>query len=350
MPIDGQHSASPHIATASLSRMANTPTDTHQSTVTGPFFVVMNGRSGHGDTDANCERIKTVLDAAGRSHEFLLVEPSQLQAAAARAVQLALDCGGVVVAAGGDGTINTVAHAVLGSGVPFAVLPQGTFNYFGRANDIPEDPTAAAQVLVEGALKPVQVGRLNDRIFLVNASFGLYPKLLETREADKARFGRWRFVALASAFFTLLRPHRQWDLTMEVEGKQLRVRTLALVAGNNPLQLERVGIEPAHRAALDRGQLVATVLRPIGAMGMLGLILRGAVGRLGTAEQVQSFGFRALSVSPRWLKNIKVGIDGEVCRMRAPLKFSVASEPLWLLTPSPAVDDATIAPVAEATA
>lgn len=308
-------------------------TDLQQRARSGPFFVVLNGRSGHSDTDAMCARIKAVLDAAGRAHEFLIVEPAKLQAAAANAVQLALKRGGIVVAAGGDGTINTVASAVLGKDVPFGVLPQGTFNYFGRAHRIPEDPAAAAQLLIDGELTPVQVGRINDRIFLVNASLGLYPRVLQVREVDKARFGRWRLVAIASALSTLLRPHPQLELTIEAEGKQRSLRTLALFAGNNALQLERIGIEAEHRAALDRGELVGTILRPINRLGMLGLLLRGALGRLGDAEQVQSFGFRGLVVTPRRRRTIKVGIDGEVCRMRAPLQFRVAREPLWLLAP-----------------
>ena len=315
-------------------------TDLHKRARSGPFFVVLNGRSGHSDTDAMCARVKSVLDAAGRAHEFLIVEPAKLQATAAKAVQLALKRGGTVVAAGGDGTINTVASAVLGNAVPFGVLPQGTFNYFGRAHGIPEDPAAAAQVLVEGELKPVQVGRINDRIFLVNASLGLYPRVLQVREVDKARFGRWRVVAIASALSTLLRPHPLLELTIETEGEKRTLRTLALFAGNNPLQLERIGIEAEHRAALDRGELVGTMLRPINRLGMLGLLLRGALGRLGDAGQVQSFGFRALTVTPRSPRRIKVGLDGEVCRMQAPLRFSVAADPLWLLTPARRPDKA----------
>ena len=327
--------------------MTDTVTDLQQRARTGPFLVVLNGRSGHSDTDATCARIKAVFDAAGRVHEFLIVEPRQLQAAATKAVQLALKRGGIVVAAGGDGTINTVAATVLGSGVPFGILPQGTFNYFGRAHLIPQDAAAAAQVLIDGELTSVQVGRINERIFLVNASLGLYPKLLQVREMDKARFGRWRLVAMASALSTLLRPQRHLDLIIEAEGQQRLIRTLALIAGNNPLQLERIGIEAEHRAALDRGELVGTTLLPISRLGMLGLMLRGALGRLGEAEQVQSFGFRALTVTPRSRRRIKVGIDGEVCRMRPPLKFSVATERLWLLTPrqEPAQETPVAGPV-----
>ena len=327
--------------------MTDTVTDLQQRARTGPFLVVLNGRSGHSDTDATCARIKAVFDAAGRVHEFLIVEPQQLQAAATKAVQLALKRGGIVVAAGGDGTINTVAATVLGSGVPFGILPQGTFNYFGRAHLIPQDAAAAAQVLIDGELTSVQVGRINERIFLVNASLGLYPKLLQVREMDKARFGRWRLVAMASALSTLLRPQQHLDLIIEAEGQQRLIRTLALIAGNNPLQLERIGIEAEHRAALDRGELVGTTLLPISRLGMLGLLLRGALGRLGEAEQVQSFGFRALTVTPRSRRRIKVGIDGEVCRMRPPLKFSVATERLWLLTPrqEPAQETPVAGPV-----
>lgn len=313
--------------------MTDSLTDLQQHARSGPILVVVNGRSGHSDTDAMCAQIKAVLDAVGRTHEFLIVEPAKLAATATRAVQSALKQGGIVVAAGGDGTINTVASAVLGSGVPFGILPQGTFNYFGRAHNIPEDPAAAAQVLVDGELTPVQVGRVNERIFLVNASLGLYPKVLQVREVDKARFGRWRVVAITSALLTLLRPQQHLELTIEAEGQQKSIRSLGLFAGNNRLQLERIGIEAEYRAALDRGELVGTTLRPIGRLVMLGLLLRGALGRLGEAEQVESFGFRALTVTPRSRRPIQVGIDGEVCRMRAPLRFSVSAQPLWLLTP-----------------
>jgi hypothetical protein len=91
-----------------------------------------------------------------------------------------------VVAAGGDGTINTVAHEAVRQGCLFGVLPQGTFNYFGRTHGIPEDLAEAVRALLRARVTPVQVGMVNDRIFLVNASVGLYPQLLEAREHDKA--------------------------------------------------------------------------------------------------------------------------------------------------------------------
>jgi len=300
----------------------------------GPIFIVGNGRSGHGDTDKFIEVTTAVLETSGRPFEFMMVEPKQLGATARTAVKRARAEGATVVAAGGDGTINTVANEVLGSGVNFGVLPQGTFNYFGREHGIPETSEAAAAVLLDGVLKSVQVGRVNGRVFLVNASLGLYPQLLEDRETYKERFGRSRMVAMISALYTLLRRHRQLTLNFESDNVGTSTRTLALFVGNNRLQLDRIGIEEAQSGALASGALVATVLRPISTVGMLGVILRGAIGQLGAAENVQSFVFTSLEVVPRRRRRIKVGTDGEVAWMRTPLTFDVPSERLSLLVPA----------------
>ncbi len=316
--------------------MKNNLSAARQNSRTGTIFIVGNGRSGHGDTDKFIQLTSAVLAAAGRHFEFMMVEPSQLEATARAAVQRAQVEGAVVVAAGGDGTINTVANAVLGAGVPFGVLPQGTFNYFGREHSLPETSEAAAAVLANGVLKEVQVGRVNGRAFLVNASVGLYPQLLEDRETHKKRFGRWRVVAMVSAFYTLLRRHRQLTLNIQSENSQANLRTLTLFVGNNRLQLERIGIEEAQTGALTRGALVGTVLKPISTVGMLGIIARGAIGQLGAAENVESFVFRSLDVAPKRHRRIKVGTDGEVQWMRTPLKFEVPKDRLWLLTPAPA--------------
>lgn len=155
------------------------------------------------------------------------------------------------MAAGGNGTLNAVARAVLGSGVPFGILPQGTFNFFGRAHGIPQDAHAATRCLFDARIEPVQVGLLNDRLFLVNASLGLYPQLLEDREAYKQRYGRSRMVALWSGLVTLLRAPPQLTLQLEHGGQARTLRTPTLVVGNNALQLERLGI--AEAAALQQG-------------------------------------------------------------------------------------------------
>lgn len=307
-----------------------------------PIFIVMNAGSGHRDGDETRGAIEAVLREAGREfHLHLVGEASQLQGVAAEAVARARERRGIVVAAGGDGTINAVAQATLGSGCAFGVLPLGTFNYFSRTHGIPSEPAAAARQLLATRAHAVQVGLINERVFLVNASLGLYPQLLEDREQAKRQFGRSRLVALASAFGTLLREHRQLQLKFEAsDGRAAVLRTPTLFVGNNRLQLEQLGI--AQGAVIETQRLAALVLKPVGTLTMLGLLLRGAFGRLGDADTVRSFDFAAMSVSPyrRYgRRRLKVATDGEVSWMRTPIEFRVAEEPLWLLRPEVVTED-----------
>jgi diacylglycerol kinase family enzyme len=301
-----------------------------------PLFVLLNTGSGNATPAERRAVIGRVFDEAGRRHEITVVDaPGRLPALARAVVARARAQGGAVVAAGGDGTINAVVQAVLGSGCPMGVLPQGTFNYFGRAHGIPTDLEAAARALLSARTRAVQVGLVNERVFLVNASLGLYPALLEDREAWKQRLGRSRPVALAAAAATVLRDHRPLRLTIDVHGESRQVRTSTVFVGNNPLQLERLGLPFA--GSVGAGLLGLIVVRPIGALGLLWLALRGALGDLADADAIVPYGVERLVVRPSRLyraRRVKVATDGEVVWLDVPLRFSVSPEPLMLLVPA----------------
>ncbi|MES2759301.1 MAG: diacylglycerol kinase family protein [Pseudomonadota bacterium] len=306
-----------------------------------PLFIILNAGSGHAETDGQRATIEDELRRAGREFHLEVVdEPEKLGEICERLVDQAKASGGILVAAGGDGTINTVARHAVAGGCPFGVLPQGTFNYFGRTHGIPEDLGDAVRALLSSSLHPVQVGLVNERVFLVNASIGLYPKLLEEREADKKQFGRSRLVAFLSALKTILSPHRRLRLTLDVDGNAHRLRTATFFVGNNRLQMDQVGIVPLSEA-LEDGKLAALAPKSVGKLGMLWLLARGALGRLGQADDLLAFSFRTMTVTPRSLsrkRRIKVATDGEVTYMTTPLQFRVLDEQLLLLKPTPPVD------------
>jgi diacylglycerol kinase family enzyme len=301
-----------------------------------PLHVLLNTGSGH---DVLAERrgiIERVFEEAGRHYEITVIDPpGALPTIARGVVALARADGGVVVAAGGDGTINAVAQAVLGSGCTMGVLPQGTFNHFGRAHGIPTELEAAARALLTARPRPVQVGLVNDRVFLVNASLGLYPELLEDREAWKRRLGRSRLVALAAAVSTAVSHYRPMRLTIEMNGVPSLVRTATVFVGNSRLQLERLGLPFAD--AVGDGLLGLIVVRPVGAAGMLWLAVRGALGTLADADAVLPFGVQQVEIRPSRLyrtRRIKVATDGESGWIDAPLRIRVSPEPLMLLVPA----------------
>ena len=302
-------------------------------TLASPLFIVMNPGAGSRDAAGTEATVRDVLAQAGRRYDLWRAhDPRQLPMLAQRAVEQAQQQQGVVVAAGGDGTINAVAQVVLTSGCPFGVLPQGTFNYFSRTHGIPLDTAEATRALLDASVRPVQVGLLNDRVFLVNASLGLYPQLLEEREAYKQQFGRRRLVAVWAGVVTLLRAHRPLRLRLEHAGEVRVMRTATLVVGNNPLQLQQLGLPEAR--AVQQGQLAAIAVRPVGPLAMVGLLLRGALGRLGDADHVMNFACDRLTVWPYGRRRLKVAMDGEVAWLDPPLVFQVAPHPLPLLVPT----------------
>jgi diacylglycerol kinase family enzyme len=305
-----------------------------------PLFVVLNRGSGkHAEDDVRLA-IEAELTAAGRTFSVLEVdEPAQLASIAAQAVVNARERRGIVVAAGGDGTINAVAAATLGSGCAFGVLPLGTFNYFSRAHGISSEVRAACQVLLGARAVDVQVGLVNDRVFLVNGSLGAYPELLEEREAAKQRLGRSRLVAIGAGLGSLLRSHRHLRLDIEEQsGRRRRVVAETLFVSNNRLQLQRVGI--AESELVERGRLVAVVVKPTGVLATLALVLRALLGKLSEADEVMSFDFQRMTVRPRLGKRrIKIATDGEVVELPLPLTFRVAPHALRLLRPAVVGED-----------
>lgn len=304
------------------------------------YLIVLNAGSGRQQADETRERITTLMAGAGRTCAFAIVDDGSRMPAVARDAAIRMrERGGALVACGGDGTINAVAAAALAEDVPLGVIPLGTFNFFGRAHGIPSDVNEAVALMLGTRPHPAQVGLVNGEVFLVNASLGLYPQVLEDREAWKSRFGRRRIVALWSGLMTLLRDHRLLEIDLSDGRTTERLRTPTLVVGNNPLQFAKIGIDESSR--VGTGELVAVSLRPIGKIRMLGLILRGALGRLGEADDVITHSFRKITAQAigNRRRTVKVAVDGEIVKLEMPLVFEISPRPLRLLAAQRAAAD-----------
>lgn len=314
--------------------------------VAAALRFVVNGKAGSSDADAKRDAIESGLREAGRTGTVHFAAPGELARVARDGAAKALADGSAVVAVGGDGTINTVAQAAHAAGCAMGVLPEGTFNYFAREHGAPTETAEALRWLLDARPEPAQVSAINERVFLVNASLGLYPDLLQDRERWTARFGRSRLVALGAALATLLRAQDALKLWIEWDGKLREVRTLTLFVGNNRLQLEQLGLgdtgAQVEGGAAD-GHITAVILKPIGTVAMVGLMLRGALGQLGDAGGVEHFVCQKLIVAPTLTlgrRRVKVAFDGEVEWMSSPLAIRVLPKPLWLLKVPRALIDA----------
>lgn len=309
------------------------------------LFIVLNAGSGGKKAGSVTIKLAKLFHEGNQSYElFLCRRSNDLSRFTEQAIDKARRRNGVVVAAGGDGTIRFVAQHVFAAGLPFGVLPLGTFNFFARDNGIPQDAVAAAEMLIEGICagseRPVQVGLLNDQVFLVNASLGLYPQLLEDREKFKQQHGRSRMIARWAGLLTLLKRDTKMLLRIEYAGGQQKsgedvVQASTIFVGNNPLQLHEVGLSPEAQSVQD-GQLAIIALPPMSAYERITVAVRGMLGLLGESSNVTHFTCRKLiveSLSHQKGQYVKVAMDGEGAKMRSPLVFSIGQRPLRLVVP-----------------
>ena len=114
----------------------------------------------------------------------------------------------VVVAFGGDGTVNEAANGLAGSSTPLTCLPGGSNNVFCKMLGIPNDVVDATEHLLalpdRWAPRAVDLGRVNGRGFTFAAGVGLDASVVErvdSRPAMKARFGHWYFTGSAVSTF-----------------------------------------------------------------------------------------------------------------------------------------------------
>ena len=295
-----------------------------------PLIIVLNAGSGHDDKERAEAAIREVLDAAGRRYEIVSPEPKDIATTIAASVARA-GRPGVLVAADGDGTLNAVASAALEAGWQLGIVPLGTFNFYARDLGIPLDATEAARTLVDGTTRDVAIGRVNDRLFLNNASFGLYRKLLEDREEVKHRFGRYRFIAAFAALWTLWRHRRNYRLRLTLDGQVEHWRTPMVFFGLNALQLEKLALQIADCVAADRLAVIAPP--PLPRWRLLGLAVKGAMHQL---EDERDLACRCVTrVALDWPghRRARVAVDGETFECTLPLTVEVKPRALTVLVP-----------------
>jgi diacylglycerol kinase family enzyme len=281
--------------------------------MTSIAHVIMNRDSGAADKSALICEIETAFTAHGWQVEIILVGRHDLRS---RTEQAVAEASGAIVVAGGDGTINTVATACVKVNRPMGILPVGTFNYVARNLRVPTEMVQAVSIIVKGHVQPVDVGEINGRIFLHNAGFGLYTRMLEQREQDVRRFGRSRLVAFLSGIRCLLRSHPLFAVELVTEGRAEQRLTTTLFFGCNALQLEELSVGAAD--CLRRQQLAVLSLKLRNRWEVAAAACAGLIGRLDRVKTTEVFCAGALRVRTR-RRRLKVVMDGELVLLRPPL-------------------------------
>lgn len=295
-------------------------------------FPVLVNRAG-GAAAAAGDRLKPDIEAAfakaGAEAEVRLLAGEEMSGAVAEV------CGRCerVAVAGGDGSLSCASGTLVGNpGAPaLAILPLGTLNHLARDLQIPSELDAAAAVAVHGTIRAIDVGRVNDHIFINNASIGLYPMMVRSREAVRAQHGVPKWLASVPAAWNALHrlPHHR--LRLHIEGRKRAVLTPLLFVGNNDYSLDRGAL--GTRESLEDGSLSVFAVARHSRAGLIWFAVRALAGRTNRDTDFQALGNVAAMSVDAHADDIAIAIDGEVLRLGFPLDFSVEKQALKVVAP-----------------
>lgn len=236
-----------------------------------------------------------------------------------------------IVVAGGDGTIAAAAQLLTGGKTELAVLPLGTLNHLARDLAIPTDLAAAAQLAVQGTARPVDVGEVNGRRFINNASIGLYPFMVRNRDDIRERHGLPKWLASVPAAWDALSRLHNHRLRIDLGQGEQPVVTPLLFIGNNHYSLERGSV--GCRESLTGGILSLYAVARASRAALVGFGLRAMLGLARRADDFDALGDgRKLAVHSSGT-SIEMALDGEVQRMSLPLNFTIHAGGLQVVVP-----------------
>ncbi|MDB5680447.1 MAG: hypothetical protein JWO16_252 [Sphingomonas bacterium] len=281
-----------------------------------PVIVNRNGGTASKLGDKLVPTLRAAFEAAGADADVKPLDGD----AVGEAMKAAAKKGRVVVA-GGDGTVSCAAQQLAGGDAELGLLPLGTLNHLARDLRLPTDLDEAAKIAATGKATAIDVAEVNGHVFVNNASIGLYPTMVRTREGlqDDKGWPKW-LSALPAAYAALERlPHHR--LRIDLGQGERSIVTPLLFVGNNVYSLDRSEI--GQRASLTDGKLSVYAVAQRSRLALLWFAARALVGRAHRELDFITLGeCETLKV---WSSgnSVEIALDGEVQRLASPLEFRI---------------------------
>jgi diacylglycerol kinase family enzyme len=281
----------------------------------------MNLKSGGG----KAERFHLVDQCLERGIEPIVLTPgTDLLALAEDAVARGAD---VIGMAGGDGSQALVASVASRHGIPHVVIPAGTRNHFALDLGLDRDDVVGAlEAYSDGVERTIDLAEVNGRVFVNNASMGVYAKVVQSSEYRDAKVR-----TAATMLPTIIGPDATpMDLRFTTSsGEELPTSQLILVS-NNPYDLQDLR-SAGTRARIDGGTLGIVAVQVRGGADAEKLVALQSVGqaqRFAGWHQWQATEFEVRSAEP-----IEIGVDGEALTLPSPLRFRIRPGALTVRLP-----------------
>jgi diacylglycerol kinase family enzyme len=279
--------------------------------------AIINKRAGTAAAAAEALKEATGFDV----HE---VEPSDIRGVAEKIVAAKPSR---IVVAGGDGTISSVAHLLVNTGIELAILPGGTLNHLAKHLGLPDDLREAATIARSGITRSLDAGRLNDRLFLNTSSVGAYEMFVRRRERLEKYWG-YKIASLIAGLQILIRTPLT-AVRVEVDGAERIYRTpLVFVGvGERELRIPSLGARQEHG---KRGLHLMIIQRRKGAR-LAALALQAVAKGVKAVSRTPAMDSVIVDKCTIELRNDTASIDGELVTVNAPLEYEFLPDALTVV-------------------
>ena len=279
-------------------------------------LVIYNPKSG----SADLKKIQSAMAGAGVTAEYTPIS--------SRVFASKIESAQVIIAAGGDGTINAVASHITGTSKKLGILPSGTLNHFAKELRIPLNVEQAAKVIAKGKTRQVDIGQVNGHVFINNSSIGVYPRSLRVREEHQKTIGKWP-AALLGMVYGLFHP-RHYRVELLVNGAKHTFRTPFVFIGNNEYKRSNPGLGTRH--TLNSGQLAVYIIKTTHPLKTIFALMRMFMTKKYRTHDFAVHLTDSCVIRTRNHKQLRVACDGEVFKMDTPLHLNSKHKALQVLT------------------
>jgi YegS/Rv2252/BmrU family lipid kinase len=274
------------------------------------------------------EGIDAVLDRLRAGGLVLDERPMDTPEAVERLLHEAAATADCAIVGGGDGTLRLAAAGIEATGLPLGILPMGTANDLARTLGIPDDLEAAADVILAGRRRTIDLGTVNGLPFFNVASIGLATELARELSSDLKK--RWGRLGYAIAAMRALAKARRFTAWITENDQTIRTRTMQIAVGNG--RFYGGGNVVAEHAAIDDGHLdlYSLELRTVWRLAlMLWSFRSGAHGAWSEVTTLRGTEFEIRTARP-----LPINADGEIVG-ETPAVFKVHPGALTVFVPPP---------------
>ena len=190
--------------------------------------IILNSSAGRGRAKKAISAISGILEDRKITFEMEITQsPGEATNLAGEAAKNGFE---LIVAAGGDGTVNEVVNGVVGSNVIFGVIPIGMGNDFAKGIGVPFKLDDACRVLYEGAVREIDVGKINNRYFINGVGIGFDAYVArESRKVGKFLNPNW--IYLYTVLSTLFK-YNSPQVKISFNNTMLYKKALLIAIGN----------------------------------------------------------------------------------------------------------------------